>query len=118
MPRAAIISWDATRGVAVLCAGENSFFLEYSNDMEKNGQKFAELCRFLQVISPNLPPLEPFPRRVPDGPLPEVTPEELATAQKFTHATAARGLGRRTKYESREARMLSSQEILDIIDDL
>ena len=113
MPRAAIISWDRTRGVAVLAAGPNTFFLNHTGDMQKDAEAFASLCRFLQVIAPNLPPAEPLPRQVPSGPLPEITEEELNRAQVFTYPAPARGVRGHSRL-----RTVSQTELLDIIDDL
>ena len=113
MPRAAIMSWDKDRGVAVLAAGPNVFYLSHTGDMQKDAESFASLCRFLQVIAPNLPPAEAFPRSVPSGPLPEVTESELRRAQVFTQPSAARGSGHKSGF-----RTATREEALAIIDEI
>ena len=113
MPRAALLSWDKDRGVAVLSAGPNTFYLAHTGDMQKDAESFAGLCRFLQVIAPNLPPADPLPRPVASGPLPEITDEELRRAQVFTYPAAARGIRGHNKL-----RTVSQTELLDIIEDL
>lgn len=89
--RAAIIAWDPVRGVSVLSAGPNTFYMEPSNgDMQKCAEQYVKLERFLIALSPVLPPAN---LEAKSGPLPEITEEQLTRAQRFDIPRAAKGSG-------------------------
>lgn len=106
MPRAALISWDNQRGLAILSAGPNTFLLpEATGDMQKDAEAYTRLSRYLQSLAPILPPEQPAHS---SGPLPEVTEQELARATRFSYPQAARGIRQRPS-------TVSGEELLDLI---
>lgn len=89
--RAAIIAWDEEKGIVVLSAGPNTFTLDPSlGDMQKDAEQFVRLEKYLRALAPQLPPSNLD--GLNDGPLPEITEEQLANAQRFAIPRAAKGV--------------------------